>query len=176
MSWVEDLELYLRKWHALFPLQFLAGTPFVGKIIGRCLEASSLFRKTFSTMSQHMCVHKFGFDWIYIDRSWQWERLQQFLMTWFILSRGRGSDAVFSNTKFFILLQFRVQIGDGASMCYIELMSELCTREKRCTPWSHGSWPIGLACSGRNDCHNHRTMMEPRNKVSSSYFYPACFV
>jgi hypothetical protein len=127
MSWVEDLKLILRKWHVLIPLQFLAGTPLVGKIIGRYLEASSLIRKSFSTMSQHMCVHKFGFDWMHIDRSWQRERLQPLFMTWFttfILSRGRGSDAIFSNTKFFILLQFRVQIGDGASMCYIELMSE----------------------------------------------------
>jgi len=48
-------------------------------------------------------------------------------------SRGQGFDAIFSNTKFFILLQFRVQINDGASMCNIELMSKLCTRKKRCT-------------------------------------------
>jgi hypothetical protein len=62
--------------------------------------------------------------------------LQPFFMTWFttlILSRGQGFDAIFSNTKFFILLQFRVQINDGASMCNIELMSKLCTRKKRCT-------------------------------------------
>jgi len=60
--------------------------------------------------------------------------------------------------------------------CAISNWCQNCVLEKKGAPWSHRSWPIGLACSGRNDYHNHHTMMEPHNKVSSSYFYPICFV
>ncbi len=135
--WIVTVNYWITFIWAIHGLELGCGNNIFWKHLGKCILWWTKKCTKKSNFTFFWCCHYFLNEFFYYKLSFCKKYvLQPFFITWFttfILSRGRGFDAIFSNTKFFILLQFRVQIGDGATMCNIELMSELCTKEKKCT-------------------------------------------